>query len=330
MPFDYRKTQKTLSPLLVPLSKGYGALMRARAWAYSAGIKSSQKTPTFCISVGNISWGGTGKTPLTGWMLDWAAHEGLKAVVLTRGYGGKTERRPLLVTPDTNPEESGDEPLMLCRQHPEASILADPNRRRAQLWAEEHLRPDLYILDDGMQHLAVQRDLNLVTLSLKDFTQDWNRVIPAGTWREGSSALRRADAFMLRATPGAVENLPLDKLDILRSLGVPLFSFDLAPTGITPLRAAKMPEAGRPEEIAEPAAREQKSGLSQPENPEEQNTGRNILSGKQPYALCTAVGTPESVLSSAKSLIGSEPETTFIFADHHPYSYDDLEKIRAE
>ena len=302
---DHRKAQKALAPLLAPLSKGYGAAMRLRAWAYAKGLKESRKPEAFCISVGNISWGGTGKTPLTGWLLDRAAQEGMKAVVLTRGYGGKTDKRPLLVTPETSPAESGDEPLMLCREHPEAAILADPNRRRAQSWAEAHLKPDLFILDDGMQHLALRRDLNLVVLSRKDLLLDWNRVIPAGTWRESAGALSRSDAFMLRAAPDSLESLPPEKLERLKSFGVPLFSFDLKPAGLVPLATPSSPSGE--------AARQAEA----------------LLTGAFPCALCTAVGAPESVLRSAMLLLGKELEATFTFPDHHPYALADLEKIRA-
>ena len=142
--------------------------------------------------MGNISWGGTGKTPVVGWLLGWAAQKKLKAVVLSRGYKGKPPALPFLVEACGSPLESGDEPLMLAKLFPGASVLVDPVRSRAVRFAEKTLSPGLFVLDDGFQHLGVSRDLNILLLTPDDLGAGWNRVIPGGTWRENSGAL--ADA----------------------------------------------------------------------------------------------------------------------------------------
>jgi tetraacyldisaccharide 4'-kinase len=302
---DYAQLRKILAPVLKPASWGYAAALRLRAWLYAGGVKGSARPEVFCISVGNISWGGSGKTPVVSWILHWADQYSLRPAVLTRGYGGKSPVRPLQVKTDTCPGLSGDEPLMLAKTHPYALILADPDRRRALRWAKEHFAPDLYILDDGMQHLALQRDLNLVVLKAADLSTDWNKVIPAGPWREDESALARADAFLLRLPSGGNAGGAEDdsgKLlaaasEKLQAFNVPLFAFKLRSAGFIPLR--DWPEGA----------------------------GTGTISGA--YVLCTAVGDPESVRASAEFLTGRPAAREFIFADHHKFSLNDLNGVKS-
>lgn len=293
---NHRKAQQVLSFILRPLSWGYAAILRRRAAAYALAPDKSARPRGFCISVGNIAWGGSGKTPLVSWLLDWARKSGRKATVLTRGYGGKSAQRPLLVTAASSPAASGDEPLLLALSHPEAQILADPIRRRALAWAEEKSPTDLYILDDGMQHLAVRRDLNLVLLRADDLGADWNRVIPAGPWREDQSALERADAFLLRVSPTRFRELEGSARARLQRFGKPVFCFDLHPKRLVPLTAWL---AGQAHETALPPA----------------------------YNLCTAVGSPASVSHGARQLIGRAAEREFIFPDHYAYRPEDLKAL---
>ncbi|MDR1126394.1 MAG: tetraacyldisaccharide 4'-kinase [Deltaproteobacteria bacterium] len=299
---NHRKAQQVLSFILTPLSKGYATLMRRRAAAYGRDPAKSSRPKGFCISVGNIAWGGSGKTPLVSWLLDWAKASGRKATVLTRGYGGKSARRPLPVTRECRPSESGDEPLLLALSHPEAQILADPLRRRALAWAEEHSSPgsaSLYLLDDGMQHLAIRRDLNLVLLRAADLGADWNRVIPAGPWREGAEALARADAFLLRASPAGFAALEAGVRTRLERFGKPVFCFDLHPQGLIPLSSWLAAAAQPPLAASLPPA----------------------------YNLCTAVGTPASVIAGARQLLGKAAERELIFPDHYAYRPKDLKSL---
>lgn len=292
---NYKKAQKSLAPLLAPAGGLYAAVMKLRAAAYMSGIKKSQKPKCFCVSVGNISWGGSGKTPLADWLLSWSNKKGLTSALLTRGYGGKSEERPLLVKAHHNPEQSGDEPLMLARSHPEAYIMADPNRRRALDWVHAHIAAQFIVLDDGMQHMAVRRDLNLVLLRAKDLqTGIWGRVIPAGEWREGPDALKRASAFLLRMPQKLFEESAELIQKRLGRYEKPVFSFDLYPVRLMPL-----------DKTAQPV---------------------NNLGGR-PYALCTGVGSPEQVARSAQELLGNEPELSFTYPDHHKFTQADVKKM---
>ena len=251
-----------------------------------------------CISVGNIAWGGTGKTPLTGWLLDWAEKQGIKAVVLSRGYGANPGTRPLLVSADTPVERSGDEPLLLARAFPKASVVVFPRRSEAARFAENHLSPDLLILDDGMQHLQVRRDADLVLLCPEDFTREWNRVIPSGPWREGPSALSSASAFAIKADAEKFASVSSAAQERLASYGKPLFSFSLIPLGLRPLS----PEQGQ--EMLSPD-----------------------IYRKNPYILLSGVGNPLGVEETARTLLGREPVQHFDFDDHHRYSAVEIQAL---
>lgn len=293
---NYQKAQRSLAPLLSPAGKAYAALMALRAGAYARGLKSSRRPKSFCVSVGNIAWGGSGKTPLADWLLTWGADRGLTTALLSRGYGGRSEKRPLPVKAHTDPAESGDEPLMLARRHPDSYILADPKRRRALDWLEANTTADFIVLDDGMQHLAVRRDLNLVLLRAEDLGPEaWGKVIPAGEWREGPSALARASAFLLRQSAAGFAGQEAEVEARLAAYGKPVFSFDLVPVGLLPLNGQSAP-------------------------------GRDL--GGRPYALATGVGSPERVADSALTLLGYAPAETFIYPDHHKFTPADLKRLR--
>jgi tetraacyldisaccharide 4'-kinase len=284
--FLYRR----LAPFLRPLAAPYAHIMERRRQAYALGRKEAYRPHVPCISVGNITWGGSGKTPLTGALLAWAAERNLRVVVLSRGYGGKPGDRPLLVAPDTPPERCGDEPLMLARAHPQARVVVFPHRAEAARFAENNLTPDLLLLDDGMQHLAVARDLDLVLLRPTDVGEEWGRVIPSGSWREGPKALAAASAFFLKTDAETLDRLrPLIEKR-LRPFGVPIFSFDLAPSGLVSL-------------------------------------GENVPALDGDYALATGVGDPAGVERTAARLLDRPPAAVFHFPDHHHFSLADVERI---
>ncbi len=286
MPKSITQLQIVLRPLLMPFAVCYSGLMRLRAALYRARIFSSFKPTAPCVSVGNIGWGGSGKTPLVSWLLSWATNKGLKPVVLTRGYHAHPQKYPYWVQAGAMAEEAGDEPLMLARAHPGAAVVVDPVRTRAGKWAQAKLSPDLYFLDDGFQHMAVGRDVNLVLLTLEDFLGGWDRVIPSGSWRESVDALARADAFLVKASPRLFrEQAELIRARLLR-FGKPVFSFSIKPQGIRSLRG----------------------GVVQPH-----------LDHKR-YLLVSGVGDPEQVEATVKGYLGYEPELHKIFKDHHFYT----------
>lgn len=296
------KLQKKIAPLLFPLGAGYAALMAARRKAYGLGLVYMYQPSCPCISIGNISWGGSGKTPVTEWFLDWAEIRGLKAAVLTRGYKGNTGGQPLLVEADTPALFSGDEPLMLAQRHPKARVLAFPRRSDSAQFAETAFSPDLFLLDDGMQHLGVQRHIEIVLLRPQDLDQEWNRVIPAGSWREGKSALSTASAFCIKVAPESFAALRPLAEKRLSSLGVPLFSFSLKPKGLV--------ELGRGFSEGKPA-----SYVSLP--------------GDAAYILASAVGHPAQVEETVSAYLGRPPQAHVKYPDHHYFTEGDVLSLSA-
>lgn len=292
----YRRLNVWLRPLGLP----YALLMRKRRELYRRGALRSYAPHCPCVSVGNIAFGGSGKTPLVSLLLEDAIRRGKRAVVLSRGYGAQPGKKPVLVKPDTPVERAGDEPLMLARRFPEAAVLVCPRRAEAARYAEQYLSPDLLILDDGMQHLAVRRSADLVLLRPDDLDADWNRVIPSGPWREDASALSAATAFLLKASPEECATLAPLIRERLEPFGKPLFSFRLAPTGLRRLfpENGKEGEALAPEEYAD-----------------------------SPYILVSGVGNPAGVEATATELMGRKPLQHFDFADHHPYSSLDVQAL---
>lgn len=186
--------------LLLVLLRGcavpYSLAMRLRAAAYAVGLLRSRRLPRPVISVGNITVGGTGKTPMTAWLARYLMSRGRRVAVLSRGYGGKLEGTVAIVADGNrlllSPEEAGDEPCLLAGLLPGLMVVIGSDRYRAGCLAMEQLNPDFFILDDGFQHLRLQRNLNILLLdSRQPFAN--GRILPAGFLREPRSAIGRAD-----------------------------------------------------------------------------------------------------------------------------------------
>ncbi|MBU1612679.1 MAG: tetraacyldisaccharide 4'-kinase [Proteobacteria bacterium] len=295
MPKAVTTLQKALWPLLAPLGLCYAGAMRLRSACYATGLLLSWKPPAFSVSVGNIGWGGTGKTPLVSWLLTWAGRRGLRPVVLTRGYRAHPGEYPYLVKPGALAEEAGDEPLMLALDHPGASILVDPVRIRAGKWAEKELRPNLYLLDDGFQHMAVKRDVNLVLFMPEDIYGGWNKVIPSGSWREDVEALSRADVFLVKARPRLFREMAKQMRSRLGRFRKPIFSFTIKPIGVRRLV-----------------------------------DGFRLASlDHKRYLLVTGVGQPAQVEATVSRYLDYPPEEHMVFSDHHLFTRADVTALES-
>jgi len=187
---------RVLLSLLRLTAVPYAAVMRLRAFGYRSGILRSRRLPRPVISVGNITSGGTGKTPTVLYLARILMARGKRVAVLTRGYGGKLEGKTSVVSDGSalllSPEEAGDEPCLLASALPGLIVVMGPDRYLSGTMAMERFSPDLFILDDGFQHLRLQRDLNILLLDSSDPFAG-SRVLPAGLLREPVSAARRAD-----------------------------------------------------------------------------------------------------------------------------------------
>jgi tetraacyldisaccharide 4'-kinase len=229
--------------LLAPLALCYGTLLGLRATLFAAGFFRTLHLPRPEVSVGNLTVGGTGKTPMVALLARELLARGRKVAVLSRGYGGTLHGRGEHLVSDgarilLAPEEAGDEPVLLARSVPGLMVVIGADRHRAGLLAMERLNPDLFILDDGYQHLRLWRNLNILLLDCRSPFGN-GRTFPAGLLREPRSALNRADLVIhTRCREGAEpgEILP----------GVPSCRGDHQLVGFTPLG-----EGGEPHPFAE-------------------------------------------------------------------------------
>jgi tetraacyldisaccharide 4'-kinase len=182
---------------LAPLTPLYAAGWAAKNSAYDRGWLRAKSLRHPVVSIGNLSVGGSGKTPLTIRLAELLAGKGLAVDVLSRGYGRRstvTER----VDPSGSADRYGDEPLLIARQTG-APVYVGGSRYEAGLLAESDLGSSshsaLHLLDDGFQHRKLARDVDVVVLHRSDFSE---RLLPAGRLREPLSAMRRADFVVLR------------------------------------------------------------------------------------------------------------------------------------
>ena len=191
-----RRRDRLLLSLLRLLSHPYALILRLRAEAYRLGFLRSYQLPCPVISVGNITLGGTGKTPMVAWIAGYLMQRGLRVAVLSRGYGGSAQGAVHIVSDGSrvllSPEQAGDEPCQLAGMLPGLMVAIGADRYSAGLKALEELKPDVCILDDGFQHLKLKRDLNVLLL---DATQPFaiGFTLPGGLLRESVAAAGRAD-----------------------------------------------------------------------------------------------------------------------------------------
>jgi tetraacyldisaccharide 4'-kinase len=174
------------------LSSVFGFGVQGRNALYDRGILRARRLRGPVVSVGNLSVGGSGKTPFVLLLAELLKARGIKLDILSRGYGRKT-RGVALVDPEGSARNFGDEPLLMARRLGVAVVVGE-DRYAAGVFAEEHFGPQLHILDDGFQHRALARDFDIVLLTPEDAADS---LLPHGRLREPLSAVRRADAVVL-------------------------------------------------------------------------------------------------------------------------------------
>ena len=170
--------------LLLPLAWLFDGVARLRVLLYRLGHFKSHRPPWPTLSIGNISAGGTGKTPLLFKALDWFKVNSAEAAVLSRGYGG-------------------DEGLILRQRYPHVSLVENANRVEGMRTLSNEHQPEVLVLDDGFQHLRLQRDIDIVVV---DATKPFGPTFPAGLFRESTRALRRADLVVVTRVDLVDEN----------------------------------------------------------------------------------------------------------------------------
>ena len=189
--------------LIAPFGFLYGAVAEIRRTLYEKGVFKSYDLGAPTVSVGNITFGGTGKTPLVALIAEILAARDEKVCILTRGYRRENERARILVSDGekilADAKKAGDEPLELAEKLlGKAIVVADANRARAGIWARQKFGVTVFILDDGFQHLKVKRDLDIVCV---DATNPFGEIL-----RESLNSLRRADAVVITRA-NLIENI---------------------------------------------------------------------------------------------------------------------------
>lgn len=220
--------------LLGPFSVLYGAGVRMRLQANALGLTRPRRLPGAVLSVGNLTAGGTGKTPAVCTIAARVRDLGHKVSVLSRGYKGKG--KGIIEVSDglslrAGPEEAGDEPCLLARSLPGVPVVVCKDRYAAGRFALEHYGSEVFVLDDGFQHLALHRDCDIVLMDARRPLGN-GFLLPLGPLREPAAGLRRAQALVLtRAKEAAsVERTAAS----LRALcpGIPLFFADHVPMSL--------------------------------------------------------------------------------------------------
>lgn len=282
-----------MSALLESLASVYGFAGATRAAAYRTNWLPTRRLFCPVISVGNLTMGGTGKTPLVELIAHVLLSRGVTPSILTRGY--RRKRGPSLIALEPgvrrapDPRMVGDEAALLAAALPEAPMVICADRYRGGIAVEERFRVGAHILDDGFQHLALARDANLVALDATQPLSD-RSIAPAGRQRERSAALRRATAVVITRAGQADSTQLEEQVQRIRP-GVPVFHSRTKLTGW----------------------REVAGGRLQP---------ANALAGKHVLAFC-AIGNPRSFFRDLARW-GCEVVGGHVFPDHYRYTSSDV------
>lgn len=224
-----------LFPLLLgPLSVVYGTGCRVRDMAYRRGMLKSRSLPGFVLSVGNLTVGGTGKTPAVVLLARWARDRGYRVAVLSRGYGGASPEEVTVVSDGHRvkaaPELCGDEPYLLGCKLQGVPVLTARRRYAAGKYAAERFGSEVFILDDGFQHRGLKRDLDLLLLDARSPFGN-GQLLPWGPLREPVEAMARADALIITRYQEGAETAWQQELPE-EARKIPLFKAVHEPQGV--------------------------------------------------------------------------------------------------
>jgi tetraacyldisaccharide 4'-kinase len=307
-----------MSLALAPLGMLYGAVTRARLRLYRSGILKTENVGAPVVSVGNLTAGGTGKTPLVEWAAHALAGEGLRVCVLTRGYGRADEGRRVVASDGARVlaevAECGDEPRLLAEKLlGVASVVCDRDRVAAARWARAELGARVFVLDDGFQHLRLARDLDIVTVDATAPLGD-GHMLPRGRLREPAWGLARADCVVITRVDLAADLEGL-RGEVARLSGgrAVVVTSRVRTRGLTPLGSVEL-ESRVEARLA--------SGAE----------GRSALDGfdvASPVGAFCAVGNPRAFFEQLRRE-GFKLCHTRAFPDHHAYTAADVEAVSRE
>jgi tetraacyldisaccharide 4'-kinase len=293
--------------LLSPFGWLYGLIAATRNSFYDREIFRSSGLGARTISIGNITVGGTGKTPLVALAAEILAQRGEKVCILTRGYGRRDPGDRVLVSDGdkvlADAKTGGDEPVELARKLlGKAVVIADANRVSAAKWALENFSVTVFLLDDGFQHRRAKRDLNIVCIDATD-PFGGGKVVPAGRLREPVSRLSRADIVVITRCDLVDSTEPIKAAIRENANDVSIFTASSEMAGLVPLErflsGDPTPRSIADTELADAA-----------------------------FVFC-ALAKPENFIRQI-ARAGIKVSGSRTFRDHHFYSQHDIAKIEAD
>jgi tetraacyldisaccharide 4'-kinase len=291
-----RKSSPIMGAVLFILSLVYGLVVRLRMTAYAKGLFRTKRLPCRVISVGNISLGGTGKTPTVINIAGLQTKRGKRTLVLSRGYGRADESEIAVVSDGTSfvvdPTSGGDEPALIAARLPQVPVVVGSDRYEVGIFALDRFHPDVVVLDDGFQHIRLGRDLNIALIDGADPFGN-GRLFPAGILREPLDALKRADIVVITRENQAA-NLATLKETIRNHTMAKIFTARYIPRDVLNVISGEiMPLTS--------------------------------LHGAALFAFA-GIARPGS-LAALLSTLGAEVKDLRSFPDHHPYSRAELEEL---
>jgi len=300
--FLYRKQksfrEKFLLFPLTLLSVPYGWAVRTRILLYNLGIKRSKHLPGPVISVGNITVGGTGKTPLVMALAGGLAKRGIRTAVLTRGYKGTKTSGHVASDGQSvflSPEEAGDEPYLMSKILRGTPVVIGKNRFWAGQKALEQFGVAGLLLDDGFQHIQLHRDLNIVLIDSNIGFGD-RHLLPRGILREPLGQLQRADLILLTKVEDLETVRPLEAELLKLHPSLPIFHSHYEPIDLI--------------------------------GPGEEREDLKSLQGKRVLAL-SGIANPDSFSALLKKC-GLQVIKERVLPDHHHYTQEDIRSLEEE
>lgn len=297
----------SIGSFLFIISIAYGYAVKLREFCYKTGIVKSKRLPCAVISIGNITVGGTGKSPMTIKVSQIVRSLGYKVAIISRGYKGGAEKTGGIVsnghTIFIEPERAGDEPFMMASKVKNIPVVVGQNRYKAGRLAIKEFDPDVIVLDDAFQHLNLKRDIDIVLL---DFCCPFGNahLLPRGILREPISALKRSDVFVLTRFDSASDYIRQAAVDKIESLapGRPVF------------RSFNVPNLYKPANY-----KKRISGI------DPQNFDSGLLHGRRVVAF-SGLAENNDFRRTVESL-KCDLIDFFEFPDHHKYTETDLQTI---
>jgi len=285
---------RIIQKVLYPFSRIYGFVVKTRIFFYKKGILKCVLLPVPVISVGNITVGGTGKTPIVEYIARYLQAKGKRVAILSRGYAASIKQE----NNSSGENICNDEYLLFKENIPDVPHLLNKDRIKSGLEAIKHFQAECLVLDDGFQHLRLARDLNIVIIdALNPFGHE--QIIPRGMLREPLEGLKRADMIML----SHVDQCSRDKVVVITNRLREI-------TGDVPVV----------ETVHRPICLESAKDAAK--------LDIHCLRSKRVFVFC-AIGNPVSFRKSIENL-GAELAGFRVFPDHHVYTLSELQELNAE